>query len=589
MSNLISHTPDSAADPLPAFPDLVSISDADLLDGWVRDRQAEAFSVLVRRYSSMVLSVCRRRCRSDSDADDAFQSTFFYLARNAHKIRRPERLAGWLHRVAQRASLATVSKAGRGGHPMNDIDPLAKLDDPLHRLTQRHEAVVLDEELADLPEHYRVALVLHILEGFSLERLAEQLGITVGTVRGQLQRGKKLLAQRLRRRGVVPVLAYAAAVASTVSKASASDAVDSLLKTIGREPLPTSTDAPDTSYLDPLVHEGLQMMKLPFVSIAAVTAGLLMTLALLADESGSGQRVTAAHIVDFPAMAAQIGGDAGIQPSDDTEGDFGMSSAPLEPSPVAARPPQTMIWAPKSVMPKPTGEIAEQAELALREPMTLTADLTLGQLPDYLSEQIGSPVRLDDRAISLAKIDVATAIHFHNTSLPLRAALHRLLNPLGLQIVVREEGLVITADPAAQVRNGINDSRWINVDEEAEEKIATALTQPASVNFVDEPLENALAILAEQHKIAIDIDRGSLEEIGLSVDTLVTLSLENVKLESVLTAIADENDLTFTVRHERLRLLTREADEVQSLIRIYWLEGIGLPSEANEELMAMIQ
>ena len=81
---------------------LGSSSDVDLLEAWRRDACAPALAALVERYSVMVLSVCRRRCRSESDAEDAYQTTFLYLASNSNKIRRPECLAGWLQRVAQR-------------------------------------------------------------------------------------------------------------------------------------------------------------------------------------------------------------------------------------------------------------------------------------------------------------------------------------------------------------------------------------------------------------------------------------------------------------------------------------------------------
>lgn len=84
------------------------LHDADLLDAWNQDQQRGALETLVHRHSQMVLSVYRCRCRTHADADDAFQTTCLYLAHNSQKIRQPERLAGWLYRVAQRAALATL-------------------------------------------------------------------------------------------------------------------------------------------------------------------------------------------------------------------------------------------------------------------------------------------------------------------------------------------------------------------------------------------------------------------------------------------------------------------------------------------------
>ena len=183
-----SHTPPLATDLRYA-----TLSDAELLDAWVSDRHRDSLATLIERYRVMVISVCRRRCRSEADADDAFQAAFLHLARNAKSIRDPRRLPGWLHRVAQRAATATLKHSERETIAM--VDTPADPDDPLDRLTLRHEAIVLDEELADLPEHYRAALVMHILDGQSLGQLADQFGVTVGSVRGRLQRGKQLLAR----------------------------------------------------------------------------------------------------------------------------------------------------------------------------------------------------------------------------------------------------------------------------------------------------------------------------------------------------------------------------------------------------------
>jgi RNA polymerase sigma factor (sigma-70 family) len=235
---------------------LAVISDRDLLDAWTTVRHAASLAAIVDRYKVMVLSVCRRRCRSEADAEDAFQTTFLYLARNAHKIRHPERLPGWLHRVAQRAAVATLKSIHQETEPM--IDPPADTTDPLDRLTQRHEAIVLDEELADLPEHYRSAIVMHLYEDRPIESLANHFETTVGSIRGRLQRGKQLLAQRLRRRGIVPVLAFAAANAWTVSNTQASESSHAFDDAIDNGTLP---DSPiDVTLLETLLAQGIRLM-----------------------------------------------------------------------------------------------------------------------------------------------------------------------------------------------------------------------------------------------------------------------------------------------------------------------------------------
>src|SRR5438874_13428808 len=70
-------------------------SDAALVGRYAAARDADAFAALCRRHGPMVRAVCRRQLGPTPDADDAFQATFFVLARDAAKVR-GESAAGWL-------------------------------------------------------------------------------------------------------------------------------------------------------------------------------------------------------------------------------------------------------------------------------------------------------------------------------------------------------------------------------------------------------------------------------------------------------------------------------------------------------------
>ena len=264
---------------------LCDVSDADLLDAWVRDQLRSALAELITRYSVMVLSVCRRGCARKVDVDDAFQTTFLYLARNAGSIRHPERLPGWLQRVAQRSAVATWKKNRLRFEPLGDRP--APVEDPLDQLTHRHESVVLDEELADLPEKYRAVIVLHHYESTTVPDLAIHFGTTVGVIRGRLQRGRKMLAARLRQRGLMPAVAYASVTAGGVQNVDAAEAVSGLLTTMEGPELP---DPPiDFFLLKPLLSEG--MSKMLFLSKnMLVGGGLTLLLCSVSGDGGEGHQ-----------------------------------------------------------------------------------------------------------------------------------------------------------------------------------------------------------------------------------------------------------------------------------------------------------
>jgi RNA polymerase sigma factor (sigma-70 family) len=200
----------------------VALSDGQLLEAFLARRDEAAFEILVRRHGPMVLGVCRRVLQSGTDADDAFQATFLVLVRKAHTINRPELLASWLYGVAHRtAHKARVMLARRRCRER----ALGDMDQPeiTERTTTCDLRAVLDEEMARLPEKYRVALVLCELEGRSRRHAAQVLGVAEGTLSSRLARGRQLLAALLSRRGVVlSAGAVAAALAHARTDASVS-------------------------------------------------------------------------------------------------------------------------------------------------------------------------------------------------------------------------------------------------------------------------------------------------------------------------------------------------------------------------------
>jgi RNA polymerase sigma factor (sigma-70 family) len=175
-------------------------SDRELLRRFAAQRDEAAFATLVRRHGPMVLGVCRRILRQAQDAEDAFQVTFLVLFRKAGSPFWRDSVGGWLHRVAARIALRLRAR----GSVVPPVGPAEEgsVTDPLEQLTVRELLVAFEEELAHLPESYREPLVLCHREGKTQEEVARQLGRSLSTIRRRLERGKKLLHQRLTRRGL---------------------------------------------------------------------------------------------------------------------------------------------------------------------------------------------------------------------------------------------------------------------------------------------------------------------------------------------------------------------------------------------------
>ncbi|HEY7423541.1 MAG TPA: sigma-70 family RNA polymerase sigma factor [Gemmataceae bacterium] len=176
------------------------VSDAELLERFVRSRDEAAFELLVWRHQRLVLGVCRRVLGNRHDAEDAFQATFLALARKAAAVSRRQAVASWLHTVAYRIALR--ARAARWKKSDIDLATLASPGDAAADAVRRDLASVLDEEVGRLPEKYRVAVVLCYLEGKSYAEAGRQLGLAIGTLAGRLTRARALLRRRLTRRGI---------------------------------------------------------------------------------------------------------------------------------------------------------------------------------------------------------------------------------------------------------------------------------------------------------------------------------------------------------------------------------------------------
>ncbi len=173
-----------------------------------------AFAELVARHGPLVLRVCRRVLHHEQDAEDAFQATFLILARCHGSIRKCESLTSWLYGVAYR----TAMKAKRSATRRRNHEARSQEGKPQTVASPSWDDVqaILDEEIQRLPETFRSAFVLCVLEGKTIPAAAAELQCKEGTVSSRLGRARQRLQQQLSRRGIqLPALLAALCVADS--------------------------------------------------------------------------------------------------------------------------------------------------------------------------------------------------------------------------------------------------------------------------------------------------------------------------------------------------------------------------------------
>src|SRR5262245_8888705 len=181
-------------------------TDRQLLTEFATRNDQAAFTTLVKRHGPMVMGICRRVLHQVQDAEDAFQATFILLARRSTRIRKQESLASWLHGVAFRMAHNAKRSASRRRKYEGTVQPASALS-PTAELEWREVQAILDDEIQRLPEIYQAPFILFYLENRKHADIARQLGIREGTIWSRLAHARRLLHERLSRRGVaLPVV-----------------------------------------------------------------------------------------------------------------------------------------------------------------------------------------------------------------------------------------------------------------------------------------------------------------------------------------------------------------------------------------------
>ncbi len=174
-------------------------SDGELLARFAASGDGAAFAALLGRHGPLVLSVCRRLLGHRQDAEDAFQATFLVLVSRAGAVSNRESLGSWLYRVAHRTALKARAAGDRRRRREAQVD---ELPHPAAPPGEPRDWGAVYDELNRLPGKYRAALVHCDLQGHSRREAAALLGLPEGTLSSRLATARRMLGERLSRRGV---------------------------------------------------------------------------------------------------------------------------------------------------------------------------------------------------------------------------------------------------------------------------------------------------------------------------------------------------------------------------------------------------
>lgn len=154
-----------------------------------------AFEQLYRANVSCVYSVCLRISADKDRAEEITQTVFIKVWEKLNSFRGESRFSTWLYRIAVNTALIELRSRKRWINHFKYFSDLFNFDKKVFHYQQNN--IDLEKAISYLPEKARIVFILHDIEGYKHEEIAEMMSNTTGTTKAQLHRARKLLKEAL--------------------------------------------------------------------------------------------------------------------------------------------------------------------------------------------------------------------------------------------------------------------------------------------------------------------------------------------------------------------------------------------------------
>jgi RNA polymerase sigma-70 factor (ECF subfamily) len=163
----------------------------------------DAFNRLVELHQDYLFGVAVRVVGDREAAADAVQEAFLSAYRNLSRFR-GDSFRSWLTRIALNAATDVLrSRKRRPADPYPEWEddswqpPTDESEGPEHTAIVRSRSRVLAAALAQITEDQRAAIVLYDVEGYDYHEIADMTGVSLGTVKSRIHRGRLALRDLL--------------------------------------------------------------------------------------------------------------------------------------------------------------------------------------------------------------------------------------------------------------------------------------------------------------------------------------------------------------------------------------------------------
>jgi RNA polymerase sigma-70 factor (ECF subfamily) len=184
-------------------------ADTDLILA-IQSGKIERFPELVRRYERTLYNFGLKMCGEARDAEDVVQDTFLNVFRYLKGFRYETKFKNWLYRIAISTCIKKRRKSKFAPDRELSLDDFLPRDEaavekqtpawarrPLDQVLNEELGRALKKAILDLPEKYRVVLVLRDIEEFSTDESAQILNLSPANIKVRLHRARLFLREKL--------------------------------------------------------------------------------------------------------------------------------------------------------------------------------------------------------------------------------------------------------------------------------------------------------------------------------------------------------------------------------------------------------
>jgi RNA polymerase sigma-70 factor (ECF subfamily) len=156
--------------------------------------------MLFEKYASKMMAVCMRYCKNQEDAEDLLQDGYYKVLTSIKSFKGNSKIDTWMTRIFINIAL-NRNRIGRNKYNHYEFDTkFEKADFDEEPIGENIEAKIVIKALNELPEIYKIVLNMYAIDGLSHKEIGERLGISEGSSKSRLSRGRSLLNAKLKRK-----------------------------------------------------------------------------------------------------------------------------------------------------------------------------------------------------------------------------------------------------------------------------------------------------------------------------------------------------------------------------------------------------